>query len=320
MKKRYVILIGIVLLAMIPILFFINLEILKSYLLWLFLTAFVIISLFFIIDIQAIAPKTVKERHSVVEMQYHGRKVFILNPKNKSEIGDVILYLHGGSYVIEATYKHWKFLEDLVADTGMTLILPDYPLTPKYTYKEVFEMIEPLYMDITKKIDNRKLILMGDSAGGGMALALAEKISNMDVRQPDKTILLSPWLDVTLSNPKITKELQQKDPRLIKDVLKVAGVTYAGKEGMDNYLVNPIVGPIKNLKNVTLYIGTYDILNPDAHTFLERAEKENVHIDFRETEKAIHIWMTYREKKQYASEETYQDIVKLVKEVKKNEG
>ena len=44
-----------------------------------------------------------------------------------------------------------------------------------------------------------------------------------------------------------------------------------------------------------------------------------MHIDFRETEKAIHIWMTYREKKQYASEETYQDIVKLVKEVKKNE-
>ena len=88
---------------------------------------------------------------------------------------------------------------------------------------------------------------------------------------------------------------------------------------MDNYLVNPIKGPIKDLKNVTIYTGTYDILNPDAHNFLERAEKENVDIDFRETKKAIHIWMTYREKKEYASEETYQDIVKLLKDVKKSE-
>ncbi len=319
MKKRYVIILGIILLAIIPILFFINIEILKSYLFLLFLTAFVTISLFFVIDIQAIAPKAVKEKHTVIEMQYHNRKVFILNPKNKPNMGDVIFYLHGGSYVIEATYKHWKFLEDLVADTGMTLILPDYPLTPKYTYKEVFEMIEPLYKDVLAKLGDRKLILMGDSAGGGMALALLEKLSETECRKPNKTILLSPWLDVTMNNPKITKELQMQDPTLIKDVLKIAGKAYSGQDGMDNYLVNPIKGPIKDLKNITLYTGTYDILNPDAHDFFERAKKENVEIDFRETEKAIHIWMTYREKKQYASEETYKDIVNLLKEVKKSE-
>ena len=319
MKKSYIIIIGIILLSIIPILLFINIEILKGYLLFIFLTAFVIISLFFIIDIQGIAPSEVKERHTVIEMQYHNRKIFILKPKNSKDLGDIILYLHGGSYVVETSYKHWKFLEDLVSDTGMTLVLPDYPLTPKYTYKEVFEMIEPLYKEIMESIGERKLILMGDSAGGGMALGLLEKITSNKQKEPAKTILLSPWLDVSLSNLKITKELQAKDPTLIKDVLKIAGKAYCGEDGMDNYLVNPIKGPIKDLKNVTIYTGTYDILNPDAHSFLERAEKENVDIDFRETKKAIHIWMTYREKKEYASEETYQDIVKLLKDVKKSE-
>lgn len=315
MKKRYVIIFGIILLSLIPILLFINVEILKGYLLLIFFIALIIISLFFIIDIQAIAPNEVKDRHTVIEMQYHNRKIFILKPKSELVSNNTILYLHGGSYVVETSYKHWKFLEDLVADTGMTLILPDYPLTPKHTYKDVFEMIEPLYKDILKNIGDKNLILMGDSAGGGMALGLLEKITSKKEKTPIKTILLSPWLDVSLTNPKITKELQAKDPTLIKDVLKLAGKAYAGQDGMENYLVNPIIGPIKNIRNLTIYTGTYDILNPDAHKFLERAKKENVEIDFRETKKAIHIWMTYRDKKEYASEETYQDILNLLKEV-----
>ena len=206
MKKRYVIIFGIVPLSLIPILLFIDIEILKAYLLLIFLLALVIISLFFIIDIQAIAPNEVKERHTLIEMQYHNRKIFILKPRSKIVSKCIILYLHGGSYVVETSYKHWKFLEDLVADTGMTLILPDYPLTPKHTYKDVFKMIEPLYKDILKNIGDKNLILMGDSAGGGMAIGLLEKITSKNGKPPLKTIFFSPWLDASLTNPKITTD------------------------------------------------------------------------------------------------------------------
>ena len=92
----------------------------------------------------------------------------------------------------EATSNHWEFIENLVDDTGATVILPDYPLTPKYNYKDVFNMVVPLYKEIQQKVDvSNELIIMGDSAGGGLSLALLEKISQEDIKMPKKTILIS---------------------------------------------------------------------------------------------------------------------------------
>ena len=77
----------------------------------------------------------------------------------------------------EASEKHWEFLNKLANDTGAIIIMPDYPLAPKHNYEDVFEMVVPLYQEIVKKIDVENLIMMGDSAGGGLSLALEEKIA-----------------------------------------------------------------------------------------------------------------------------------------------
>ena len=103
----------------------------------------------------------------------------------------------------EVTKDHWDFIKKIVEDTNATVIVPDYPLAPKYTYKEVFNMMEPLYKEIVSKVDMEKFIVMGDSAGGGLALALEEKLSQEEIEMPEKTILISPWLDTRLTNPKI---------------------------------------------------------------------------------------------------------------------
>src|SRR5699024_2188693 len=118
----------------------------------------------------------------------------------------------------------------------------DYPLTPKNNYKNVFEMIEPLYKKIIEKVEPKNLIMMGDSAGGGMALALEEKLGEEQIELPNKLILISPWIDVTMKNTEIDK-IQKYDTDLNKEALKVAGTAYAGKDGMESYLVNPINGP-----------------------------------------------------------------------------
>ena len=127
-------------------------------------------------------------------------------------------------------------------------------------------------------------------------------------------VLLSPWLDVRMINPEIDK-VQKYDPILIKDPLKKVGKAYAGEDGMDSFLVNPILGPLEKLENLTIYTGTYDILNPDVHEFMKKAKEVNLKVDLREKEKAIHIWMTHVENKRvYAAKETFSDIVKLLKE------
>ena len=237
-----------------------------------------------------------------------GRNVFIVTPKNKEKSDGTILYFHGGAYVAEATKQHWEFIEQMVNDTGVTVILPDYPLTPKYTYKDVFRMVEPLYKEIIEKIDSNQLILMGDSAGGGLGLALEEKLSEENIEMPVKTILISPWLDVRLNNPKI-EEVQKKDKELNKETLKLAGIAYAGEEGSESFLVNPIDGNLSKLKNVTILTGTYDILNPDVQVLKQKASEVGVGIEVKEYEQAGHIWMIEKNSSQELIQQGYQAIL-----------
>ena len=108
-----------------------------------------------IVDIQSKVPKEIEKNCKITTEQFMGRNIFIITPKNKEKTNIKILYFHGGSYVAEATRKHWKFIEQLANDTGATVILPDYPLTPKYTYKDVFKMVVPLYKEIIEKVDTK---------------------------------------------------------------------------------------------------------------------------------------------------------------------
>ncbi len=249
-----------------------------------------IVAYFLIVDIQSKNPKSIEQDCMITTKNFVGRKVFIIEPIIKSDENKYILYFHGGSYVAETSQEHWSFLEKLCKDTGYTIILPDYPLTPKYTYKDVFNMIEPLYKEIIEKVDTKNLIMMGDSAGGGMALALEEKLGEEYKELPEKLILISPWLDTRMTNPEIT-EIEPLDKDLKKEALKIAGIAYSGNDGKDSYLVNPIDGPLGRLKNVIIYTGTYDILNPDVHVLIEKAKEENVEIELREYEEQGHIWI-----------------------------
>ena len=249
-----------------------------------------IISFFFIMEIESKAPEKVQIDCNLETEEFIGRKVFILTPKNEQKSEKVILYLHGGSYVAETSSNHWDFLERLVSDTNATIILPDYPLTPKYTYKDVFTMITPLYKEIIEEVSTSNLILMGDSAGGGMSLALLEKLSSEKVEMPYKTILISPWLDVRLENPEIDN-VQKYDKDLNKETLKIAGIAYAA-----------------------IFTGTYDILNPDVHVLEEEAKKSNVELKIKEYEGAGHIWFINNNSGKELDEKGYQDLLEEVEE------
>ncbi len=272
-----------------------------------------ILAFYWIVDIQTQVPEEIKKKCELEIKQYKNRNIFIVTPKNKEKSEIKIIYFHGGSYVAEATKGHWDFIEKIVNDTGATVILPDYPLTPKYNYKDVFEMIEPFYKELIQKVDQNHLVIMGDSAGGGLALALEEKASEEDLPMPEKTILISPWLDVRLTNPKI-EEVQKRDKQLNKETLKLAGIAYAGEEGMNSYLVNPVEGDLSKLKNIIIYTGTNDILNPDVYVLKEKAENVGVKIEIKEYEQAGHIWMIEKNSSQELEEQAYQAILDDLRE------
>lgn len=263
---------------------------------------------FFVLDIETQIPEELDKDTIVETEQVMGRKVFTIYPQNVEKSGKVILYFHGGAYIGEATKSHWKFLEKLSKDTNSTIIMPDYPLAPKYTYKDVMKMVEEIYKKTIAKYEPENIVMMGDSAGAGITLGLAQKLSMDNVKLPSKTILISPWLDTGMSNEKID-EVQKNDKDLSKWKLALAAFFYARDLTNEyEYFVNPINGNFSKLKNVVIYTGTYDILNPDCYVLQEKAKNQGVDIKIKEYEKASHIWIVNND--DGLAIKAYQDLLK----------
>lgn len=230
-----------------------------------------------------------KNYANVDEREVNGRKIYIIEDKNAIEKNMTILYLHGGAYIGGITKRHWNFIYRILRDTKIKIIVPDYPLAPKSTVTDIFAMIEKVYNEYNK---DGKLILMGDSAGGALSLALSQKIiKENNLTLPKKLILISPWLDITMKNERIV-EKEKEDKVLKKSVLKLAAEMYVGKNNMDNYLVSPLNGEIDGLPPVTIFTGTADMLNPDVYILKEKYEnKNNKNLKVYEKENASHNWI-----------------------------
>lgn len=181
-----------------------------------------------------------------------------------------IFYCHGGSYVNDFSYFHWRLMQKLMNRTGAAIIAPGYRLAPYGTWAEAFRLILPAYTRMAREHPQRKLILMGDSAGGGLAAALALELIRQGERAPDELILLSPWMDVTMADPDI-KAFQEKDPWLTTGH-RACGRWWAGEADLRDPRVSPLYGPVEQLRHVTVFAGTREILNPDSVKLFEKLD------------------------------------------------
>ena len=108
-----------------------------------------------------------------------------------------------------------------------------------------------------------KIIMMGDSAGGGLSLALTEYFKAEGIRVPDELILFSPWVDVSMGNEEI-KDFISRDPMIGPEEVLPAARAWAGDRDMHDPLISPLFGDLKGLRNVTVFIGTEEVLYPDV--------------------------------------------------------
>lgn len=236
-------------------------------------------------------PKRMRTSFHIETSQSYGRNVYTLRSK-KGSSSRCIFYLHGGAYVYGFTKFHWGLIAKLIAASGCSVIAPDYPLAPSYTYLDSFKMVEPIYKGLVAKVGGENVILMGDSAGGGFALALAQKMKAEGVEGAKQIILLSPWLDITLENEAIAA-LESKDPILGVSSLKRAGRLYAGNASLSDYLLSPINGELEGLGAISIFTGTRDILLADARKFKGIADKQGISIKYFEYEDMLHDWVLF---------------------------
>jgi len=219
-------------------------------------------------------PKNLKLTSSYRKINFHGMPVYIFNPEGKNK--SAMLYLHGGAYVHQVSSFQLKAIDNIATKSDSPVVIPMYPSAPHETWKTSYNLLTELYQKMSQYYQ-KKIILTGDSAGGGLALGLAESFSQKKIVQPDKLILISPWVDITQSN-KAEEKYEAKDPILGIDELRVEGKSWAGDLDVNDYHVSPINGNMKELRNVTLFVGTRELFYPDVNDLYKKLLKNNVKV------------------------------------------
>lgn len=198
---------------------------------------------------------------------YEGLTTYYLNSSNHSNIS--VLYLHGGGYISECSTYQWKFVNRLADETDAEIIVPDYPLAPWHTYEETYDLLYDWYVPWQYGNESRIIVIMGDSAGGGLALGFTEYLRKMDAPLPNAVILISPWIDLSMTNPEIG-DYEDEDPMLDIGTLQAAADAWAGGTALTDYRLSPIYGDLNELPDVTILTGTRELLYPDATLLYDR--------------------------------------------------
>lgn len=233
-------------------------------------------------------PASVCKRCAISKRQVNGHDCYTLAPLSGGGSAQ-LLYLHGGAHVAEVSPFHWRLMAELVETTGCTAHVPVFPLAPEHTYRPAYAMVNEVYRALAAAHDPSQLVLMGDSAGGGLALALAQGFAALGLPQPRDIVLISPWLDLTVSNPAIPA-LEADDPWLARPGLAEAGRWWAGDEDPALPHLSPLHGALQGLGRLTVFIGTRDLLLADCRALRDRAAAQGVHVEMHEAAGMVHVW------------------------------
>ncbi|HEY6742642.1 MAG TPA: alpha/beta hydrolase fold domain-containing protein [Lapillicoccus sp.] len=212
-------------------------------------------------------PSRLGWRVNVVEgVSPDGWPVYEIGPRGGRTSGHLV-FLHGGAYFRELRTWHWWFVERLVRETALTVLVPVYPLAPVGTADTVVPAVTELLGDVLR-FPGRSVFLAGDSAGAGMALAVAQELAGSGARPLAGLVLISPWVDVSCDDPGVAARAHL-DPWLQAPGLRAAGDAYRGALPVDHPWVSPIHGELDDLPPMLVVSGTHDILNADAHRLVD---------------------------------------------------
>ncbi len=202
-----------------------------------------------------------------------------------------LVYLHGGAFCDGPVVNHWTMLDLICEKTGICGLMVDYALAPENPYPRALQEVVGVCRHLRHTRPHAPLYLMGDSSGGGLALSAVLALKDEDAPLPDKLALLSPWLDLTLSNPEIDS-VKPYDHLLRRRGLIEAGRHYADGADTGHYLLSPVYGDFSALPPTLLLAGTHEILVCDCRRFRDKARAAGVELTYQEWEGMDHDWMT----------------------------
>ena len=205
-------------------------------------------------------------------------------PENK-----VIFYVHGGGYVSGSVNDHRAIIAKFAKNTGVKCLLYEYRLAPEHPYPAALDdSVEAYRWILSLGFDPASVVVAGESAGGGLALALLLVLQHNNIPLPAAAVALSPWTDLTCSGDSYrTKNHRSPAPT---DSWHVFGKHYRADHPADHPFISPLFGDLKGLPPLLINAGVDDELFDDGRLFAQKAEEQGVKVVFRAGHRQIHCY------------------------------
>jgi len=236
-------------------------------------------------------PKRFYKKYITEIRVIHGCKCVTLSKTKNTK--KHMLYFHGGAFTMQAQRSHWRIVDALLQRTGCPVTFINYPLSPEHTCRDTISMAIEAYSSCCGTGET-EIILAGDSAGGGLALSLAQQINRKGIMpKPAKLVLFSPWLDLSMRGL-VSEELEQRDLVLDKEILKNVGRRYSGDLKPTDPACSPLYGDFAGIGDIALFTGTSEILNVQAKQLRDLLKSGGRDVSYFEYEAMQHAWIAFR--------------------------
>jgi len=220
-------------------------------------------------------------------MVFQESKVYMLT---KEGYENVVLYIHGGAWTFEISEEHISFCDELATRLNAKVYMPLYPLAPEADSEATYSVIEGLYKEILK--EEKKVYIMGDSAGGNITLGLMYTIKEENLVKPEKMILIAPCSDMTFSNKDMV-ELNKNDPELELYGCSKCAELWAGKENLKEPKNSALYTDVAGYPDTMIFQGTNDILWPDNLMLYQNMKNAGVEVSLVKGEGLWHVFPIY---------------------------
>lgn len=223
-----------------------------------------------------------------VEVADLGFPSYVLTPRTRP-VARTLYYVHGGGYMAGIDAFHVRYATRLADAIGARVVMPDYPLAPEHTWRDSHDA---LVADLARwSGEPGGVVLAGDSAGGGLALALAVSVRDRGLAPATHLVMHAPWVDLTTSTRAETEAADAVDPWLFIGKLDAYAGWWAGApDDLARPEVSPALADLAGLPRALVLYGTRDLLHPGCRLLVRRAAEAGWDLTAVEEPDLIHVY------------------------------
>lgn len=201
----------------------------------------------------------------------------------------IVLYLHGGGYISGSPQTHRGLIGEIARAAGARVLAPDYRLAPEAPFPAAIEDAWAVYWWLLQQgVQPGQIVVAGDSAGGGLTIALLLALRDAGLPLPAAAVCLSPWLDLALHGESLVKN--SACDYLNLPLLRMVAQMYLVHRDPHTPLASPLYADLHGLPPLLVQAGLAEMLLDDAKRFARRAADAGVPVELELWENMVHVW------------------------------